>query len=776
MSDAQIPYATSETSEVVSLVDSLADSPSNQSVVDDRHFQGFPNNNAQNPKDRTFLEDPFNDKASQALFDAMDQLQPYGVDQELHIPQLVIVGGQSTGKSSLLQTLTDIPFPVGAGCCTRFPTRIVSRRTPPGSGNTVKITIEACEWEDHFEYPQDDKYKSYAYTSDRLTVAEFEMIMEEVSTEYMGIKCGRGPGKKNFAKEILRIDLGGPSRSHFSILDLPGIFTNPFSVNDFEMNALKKTIADYMEEPETIVICVADAVTDLANQEIFKMADDLVEQDRFVGVFTKCDLLQDPTVVVELANELGDSSHEHTSEFDCWFVVRSRSDKDNDSFDLQRAENMLFDKPPWNEVREDRRGSGMLKRYLSNLLYSRLCDSVPDIQESISDALWAANNLRTRLGDARSSHRLRQLYLRDAVEKFHAIAKKTLNSPGHLSDKETMVRSLVRESSNHFTVAMREHGHAYEFEDVGTEPTRKLADAISSYYPSDAVVTHHSTASKKSTGQQKSKDTRRLPPLTSEIRLQLKVWQTTELPGLLNTEVVKVLFKEQTRKWEDLAKSHISRVTNTVEVACDVILNQVFKSDGSSKILRSELEMVLSQFRREGKSKALDELKEYCRRERELHLQTTDPRFTENLEALRSARLLKTLKSMPKQSGDLADPMSHAGALLQHFHHSAGDNMVQEVHDIVKSYYQISLDSFVRYVNNHIVESFISDTKGPLLGLSTDWMFQLTEEKVDSFAREDDKVIQERTSHDLKIERLLAATKIMENIRSMTCSLENMDD
>ncbi|KAK1637567.1 hypothetical protein BDP81DRAFT_393276 [Colletotrichum phormii] len=53
--------------------------------------------------------------------------------------RLVIVGGQSTGKSSLLQSLTDIPFPVGSGCCTRFATRIVSRRTAPGSRSSVKV-------------------------------------------------------------------------------------------------------------------------------------------------------------------------------------------------------------------------------------------------------------------------------------------------------------------------------------------------------------------------------------------------------------------------------------------------------------------------------------------------------------------------------------------------------------------------------------------------------------------------------------------------------------
>lgn len=57
--------------------------------------------------------------------------------------QIIIVGDQSAGKSSLLQSLTDIPFPVAGRLCTRFPTRIVSRRTP-GGPDVTKITIEAA--------------------------------------------------------------------------------------------------------------------------------------------------------------------------------------------------------------------------------------------------------------------------------------------------------------------------------------------------------------------------------------------------------------------------------------------------------------------------------------------------------------------------------------------------------------------------------------------------------------------------------------------------------
>ena len=58
--------------------------------------------------------------------------------------QLVVVGDQSSGKSSVLEALTGLPFPRDSTLCTRFPTQIVFKRSPdrhvdvsiiPGAGS-----------------------------------------------------------------------------------------------------------------------------------------------------------------------------------------------------------------------------------------------------------------------------------------------------------------------------------------------------------------------------------------------------------------------------------------------------------------------------------------------------------------------------------------------------------------------------------------------------------------------------------------------------------------
>ena len=54
---------------------------------------------------------------------------------------MVVVGDQSTGKSSVLQAVTDIPFPVNDQMCTVFATEITLQRTSPGEPTTVEISI-----------------------------------------------------------------------------------------------------------------------------------------------------------------------------------------------------------------------------------------------------------------------------------------------------------------------------------------------------------------------------------------------------------------------------------------------------------------------------------------------------------------------------------------------------------------------------------------------------------------------------------------------------------
>ncbi|KAI1825615.1 vacuolar sorting protein VPS1 [Xylaria intraflava] len=783
-------------------------------------------NNEDAASRETISENPFDSESSRVLFDAVDQLQHCGAGRHIEIPQLVIVGGQSTGKSSLLQSLTDIPFPVGSGCCTRFATRIVSRRTAPGTANRFKITIVDPEVEvEGFEYAASRDYDEYVHVGETLGADEFKDVMDEVSDNYMGIKSGKGPDRKNFATQVLRVELSGPGRSYFSIVDIPGLFVNPDTVNEGEMHGIRNMIIEYMKKPENFVICVADAVTDLANQGIVHLASQHVDRDRCVGVLTKCDMLRDDEEASSKVVGIATSGEDHTAKpiCDAWFVVRNRSSKEDKSFDLAEAEKKLFEKAPWNEIPHDRRGTTMLRTHLSNLLSRRIRGNFPSIRIRIHELLTEAQKSRAALGDPRLTPFDRRLYLRNIIEKYEALATQALEKPGLLRG-DLRARNKVKAANDEFARLMRTEGYKYQFEDPDIDPLSEVRKMMAerdgeseeesgeeedeeeeeaspplrnnnSQYFFSASATSKSpafptpsprrTASKKTDSKPDSKPkpkTRSVPSpqpavktdagvaLREHIQAELLAFEGTHLPGLVNPEVMPALFQTQTEKWRDHAAAHVNTVSTHIGIIAKDLLVLVCPPTpaGETTRLYDGLFRILGTLWEEATAAALSDVDRFCLQERSHMLQTTDPRFNERLKAWQTIRLLRSL--------DTVSLDSNVTAIYDRIHFSIETNMVNAVHDILKVYYQIAIESFVRHVTNHIIEGFVSGCsknhpKGPLRGLTRDWVYSLSDDEVADLAREDDETIAKRARLDEKIRELHTADVIAQRATEATSNL-----
>ena len=111
----------------------------------------------------------------------IDSFRELGVNESISLPQLVAVGDQSSGKSSLLEGLTGLSFPVAGDLCTRFATQLVMRRSGKEDAAT-NITIlpgpTSLADENH-----KDSLRSFekSFPTDEITGEELGHILSEVS-------------------------------------------------------------------------------------------------------------------------------------------------------------------------------------------------------------------------------------------------------------------------------------------------------------------------------------------------------------------------------------------------------------------------------------------------------------------------------------------------------------------------------------------------------------------------------------------------------------------
>lgn len=82
-------------------------------------------------------------------------------------------------------------------------------------------------------------------------------ISRPSSTESQNRSVLLGNGKRNFTSDVLKIEISGPNRTHFSILDLPGIFQSlTKDLTEPEKVGVRKISADWMAPEESIIMLV----------------------------------------------------------------------------------------------------------------------------------------------------------------------------------------------------------------------------------------------------------------------------------------------------------------------------------------------------------------------------------------------------------------------------------------------------------------------------------------------------------------------------------------
>jgi hypothetical protein len=132
------------------------------------------------------------------LLDLVDNLRRTGLSSFLQLPQIVVCRDQSSGKSSVLEAITEIPFPQKENLCTRFATEISMRR---GTEHRVNCKINPSEGR-----TEEEKQELRAFSKSIESFDILPSIIDE-ATALMGLGA-----LKAFSKDVLCVEICGPDR------------------------------------------------------------------------------------------------------------------------------------------------------------------------------------------------------------------------------------------------------------------------------------------------------------------------------------------------------------------------------------------------------------------------------------------------------------------------------------------------------------------------------------------------------------------------------------
>lgn len=371
-----------------------------------------------------------------------------------------------------------------------------------------------------------------------------------------------------------------------------------------------------------------------------------------------------------------------------WFVVRNKTKKDNcdPKFDLQSTEKILFDQQPWCQIREMRRGSTMLKKYLGKLLCDKIQVAFPVLLDNLRRQLKEAQVTEKILGPARISKHQRRAYLTEIAQRYQAHAREALERPWLLEAERSRARQVVRETNDVFAENMRISGHKYPFQDHGLEVDDCLQRLGSILLPD---IPQEKAANGSGHEKQDKEGSREL---FLKIQEEVAICSSTQLPGMVHPDVIQRLYRLQTEQWHDMAADYVRETAGTIMYTAEAILNSVCPAVGSTSFLHGELLHTIRQFHSESLDKVLRELEKYCDGDRSKLLQTNDPGYMRRLQLLRSLRMVRTMElatGIVRVNRETHSVEELGVLLFEQCHHSAIDNTVNDVHDTLKVYYEV---------------------------------------------------------------------------------------
>ncbi|KAJ5587953.1 uncharacterized protein N7459_003718 [Penicillium hispanicum] len=300
-------------------------------------------------------------------------------NDSLDLPQIVVVGSQSSGKSSVLENIVGRDFlPRGSGIVTRRPLilqliNIPSERHDRPETDEVHVPHTAASVAGQHEWAEFHHLPGRKFE-------DFSSVKQEIEAETARI----AGSNKGINRQPINLKIFSPHVLNLTLVDLPGLTKVPIGDQPSDIEKQTRTlILEYIAKPNSIILAVSPANVDLVNSEALKLARQVDPMGRrTIGVLSKLDLMDHGTNAMDILSgrvyplKLG------------FIGVVNRSQQDIQSgkslADALRAEADFFRHHPAYRNMANRCGTQFLAKTLNTTLMSHIRDRLPDIKARLN--------------------------------------------------------------------------------------------------------------------------------------------------------------------------------------------------------------------------------------------------------------------------------------------------------------------------------------------------------------------------------------------------------
>nr|AFU81311.1 myxovirus (influenza virus) resistance 1 [Miopithecus talapoin] len=330
--------------------------------------------------------------------DLIDSLRALGVEQDLALPAIAVIGDQSSGKSSVLEALSGVALPRGSGIVTRCPLVL-----------KLKKLVNEDEWRGKVSY-QD-------YEIEILDASEVEKEINKAQNTI----AGEGMG---ISHELITLEISSRDVPDLTLIDLPGITRVAVGNQPPDIGyKIKTLIRKYIQRQETINLVVVPSNVDIATTEALSMAQEVdPEGDRTIGILTKPDLVDKGTEdkVVDVVRNL--VFHLKKG----YMIVKCRGQQEiQDQLSLSEAlqrEKIFFeDHPHFRDLLEEGEATiPCLAEKLTSELIAHICKSLPLLENQIKESHQGITEELQKYGvDIPEDENEKMFFLIDKINAFN---------------------------------------------------------------------------------------------------------------------------------------------------------------------------------------------------------------------------------------------------------------------------------------------------------------------------------------------------------------------